>query len=1026
MERIGQYLIVRELSVRAYGSVYRARLADDADAEGKYLVKVFNPGGVDAEQMASDPQVRAALESAELQQTVAQASAKHWAPVFEHGLCEEGAYYVSLFYPSSIRRLVEGRVHLQPAYLRVIALGIVDGLLELKAAANRAHGNLTPQTVLIELNETRQPRGVLLAEPGPQADAGATGELGDIKALGQLLYQTITSRSKLDALILPLALGEEWKYLGPAAKPWLGIVNHLLDAEATAQTHTLDQVRRKIAAVGAGKAGPSKALVTTAATVLLAALAGGGWYAWKRIHPVPPEPKPVVINYPAADRLYKLYCPDPKLHQLLGSINAAEFPELAMLRTRLEEIRSQGDTGVSDVTLKGLDDAIKAAMAWTVPANLRRLAGEALPREWDRLGDRIKAAANAASAEPLDIQAMVAAANWQSAIGAYDWKGSREKLAGYAADFRKSGYPLLAYFDDLLKDLDNTAAQAAEPGQLAGMRQTAEQDLVLAGTLAQAKANPDLAVRVATPSPEKDQVVKDADAEIAKGSGGRAQAIASILASWEKRILTIPAPKDAKAIYELYKASLTDRQKKYDGVKKWTLASEDEGMSVLVKQATESVENLGRIVNTATPEFQDAKDQADRVLGLLQSRVKEGENRRQAFEATNKSFATEIKQIEVLIPQAGVAGSTNVPVFEKEVKSLREEAARFEQDFKTLGEGDIDSRKKKVGDALAALFRRIEEEVGTEAPVSVNLPAFASKEMRAAVSGQWDEFSRNVVGQTRPKITKGQKALLEPAKAGIEAVAKVAVEMEKKCAAASAVGTAGGEELQAAARAIPTLAAANGTRLIVQAIRIDRGRKTLTVSAANLLDEQEKWNKAAGQWLACWSEIEKALKAGSGLADKIALSSPQLADLTGDPTLLKLREKANAAEKTLGIAAAGDPLKELRARLQALEDFAASAAPGNDAQRAAWLAETFNALKADRPELASAAARRIAGKGQPRTVQEFKDLDAARKLMPQPAKNRLDKELDAAVAGALLAFAKQGLQKTDTVEGTVKELAALA
>ncbi|MGA2498273.1 MAG: hypothetical protein ABSH20_11060 [Tepidisphaeraceae bacterium] len=339
-----------------------------------------------------------------------------------------------------------------------------------------------------------------------------------------------------------------------------------------------------------------------------------------------------------------------------------------------------------------------------------------------------------------------------------------------------------------------------------------------------------------------------------------------------------------------------------------------------------------------------------------------------------------------------------------------------------MGDGDIDARRKKVDDALAALFRRIEEDVGTEAPVSLTLPKFSHDAFLKALSGQWDEFSIKVVGQTRPRITKGQKALLEPARTSIEALARVAVDMEKTCDAVSGLKVAGGEEIQAAARTLPALALANGTRLIAQAIQIDRGRKKLTANNANLLAEQDKWNKSAGQWLACWSEIEKALTAGTGSAEKLAVSNPQLADLTGDVTLLRLREKADATEKTLGIAAAEDPLKQLRARLKTLENFEAKTTPANDGQRAAWFKETLDALKTDKLELASAAARRIAGNGPPMTVREFKDLDATRKLMLQPAKGRLDKDLDAAMAGALLAFARQGLQKTDMVEATAQAL----
>ncbi len=1030
MERVGQYLIVRQLSIRAYGSVYLARRQEDTDQQGKYLIKVFNPTGAVAEEVAISPQVQGALERAALQQKVAQGGAAHWAPIFEHGICDEGAYYVSLFYPSSIRRLIEGRVHLQPASLRLIALGIVDGLMELKAAANRAHANLSPQTVLLELSGNQQLSAVLLAEPGAEADAAKAGEPGDIKAIGELLYQIIMSRSKLDAMILPLGISDEWKYLGPAAsQSWLNLINYLLDPEAT-QQRSLDVVRQKIAAMEAGKAGPPKALLlAAAAAVLLAGLAGGGWYLVHRPTSKPDVPQADVAGkYPAAEKLYDKYWPDDRLKQLLESSRASAIPELSTLRQRLEAIRAiraPRDASDTQAKLKDLNDAIQAARA-NVPAKLLSVTDN-IPSQWGDLGRRLKDTAAAASSDEIDISAMVAAANWLSVLGEYDWKGKYSALAAHVEEFRNC--PPLPYFKELLDDLDKAASQANEYQKLGGLRASMDNYLALGETLSRARNNSEVKARLS----KAGAVVEEVRTEIEKDPAGRVQSIGRVLRTWEARVMVIPKPTGVAEISESHRKELADRTKEYGNLKSWTLDTSDTEMQQRTQDTEKRLGQLNAMSDSDSEEFKSLDLEIRGRLRGLEDRVKEGEARRQRFrqifEDTEKSFDSQLKKIEAEIPKAEQAGTTNGPAFKATLAQRRAEMDQIKRAFKTLGDADIDSQKTKLDDGLAALFDQIVADVADKDPVSPPaLPKFTGKEMPTALAGQWDDFSAKVLGRTKAgaKITKDQQERLNSAKQSIEDFAKVAAELETKCNAMSGLNMDGGAEIKAAAGAIPKWAVDKGTELIKGAFKIEGNAKKLTISSDKLLEKQSEWNNAARRWLECWREIERELNAGTGSTEKVTLSNPQLADLTGAITLVNLKEKADAAEKAMGIpAAAGDPLKPLRDRLATLADFEAKVAPSDASLRAAWLEIVLKALKADRLEMALAAAKKLAVDGAPRTVNEFKDLDAARKMMPAPVKSRLDRQLDATVASALSTFARQGLQKADTVEVTVNALADL-
>src|SRR3954464_4472886 len=108
MPVFGGYETVGQLSPTPFGSVYKAKAAGGA---ANFIIKTFSPLGVDERELRKHPDVKRFLGSAELQK-LASGKSKHWAPIHEMGICEEGAYYVSTFYPTSASRLIKGKTKL--------------------------------------------------------------------------------------------------------------------------------------------------------------------------------------------------------------------------------------------------------------------------------------------------------------------------------------------------------------------------------------------------------------------------------------------------------------------------------------------------------------------------------------------------------------------------------------------------------------------------------------------------------------------------------------------------------------------------------------------------------------------------------------------------------------------------------------------------------------------------------------------------------------------------------------------------
>ncbi len=88
MPVFGGYETVSQQSATPFESVYKAKRADSAGG-ADFIVKTFKPR-IETGDLRKHPEVMRFLGSAKLQQKVAAAGSRHWAPVHEIGISAEG------------------------------------------------------------------------------------------------------------------------------------------------------------------------------------------------------------------------------------------------------------------------------------------------------------------------------------------------------------------------------------------------------------------------------------------------------------------------------------------------------------------------------------------------------------------------------------------------------------------------------------------------------------------------------------------------------------------------------------------------------------------------------------------------------------------------------------------------------------------------------------------------------------------------------------------------------------------------
>ncbi len=291
MTQFGLFQPVRELDQTGRSTVWLAtRHGEPPDTH--FIIKSVRPRP--GRGSGADP-VEQFLDQATMQQKLAEGGARHWAPIHEVSRTQDGAYYAMDKYTRSVRKLLVGKARLSPTSLHALVCGIVEGLVELEREFDRGHGNLKPHNVLLqESPDSPQPQ-VRLTDPRPSAQVNSQTFRGDLRALGELIYNLITHQ-RFRPNLWPLQAGKPWAHLGKNAEAWRNLCNELLNPNLDQAQLTL----RQIADEELPKLVPHPPLVTptriTAVTVLVIAIVIAAVLSR-------PEPKVIPFNPENWERL---------------------------------------------------------------------------------------------------------------------------------------------------------------------------------------------------------------------------------------------------------------------------------------------------------------------------------------------------------------------------------------------------------------------------------------------------------------------------------------------------------------------------------------------------------------------------------------------------------------------------------------------------------------------------------------------------------------------------------------------------
>ena len=277
MAVFGGYETVRELFRSGLASSCTARRVGER-GPARYVVKAYRPFAAEgfAEQLGED--VESFLDAARTQQKAAK-GAKYWAPVHEIGQAEGGAYLVTDYHRRSVNRLIRGRVKLDGRRLHGIVSSVVKGLIELKVACGRPHGNLKPTNVLLTGRGDISRANVLLTDPLASGELDPKqGNVADLHALGELIYQLVLHRPGRAMGGWPAPESKEWTVLGKSGDQWRQLCNRLLNPNLAPGLLTMEDLADDLDKLSEGSKLLSARVLVVAAAVLLLAAAGAIGY----------------------------------------------------------------------------------------------------------------------------------------------------------------------------------------------------------------------------------------------------------------------------------------------------------------------------------------------------------------------------------------------------------------------------------------------------------------------------------------------------------------------------------------------------------------------------------------------------------------------------------------------------------------------------------------------------------------------------------------------------------------------------
>jgi len=277
MAVFGGYETVRELYRSGLASAATARKVG-ADGGERFVVKHYQPFSLMADDRRREQEIETFLDAARAQRQVASSGARHWVAIHDVGTTADGGYFVADYHPRSVQHLVRGRVKLSGGGLHRILRAVVQGLIELKDACHRPHGNLKPSNILLSGGRDVAKARPMLTDPAgsDQLDA-KTGDVPDLHAIGELIYQLVLHRTGRAMGGWPAPDSEEWRRLGKNGPQWRQLCNRLLNPNLAPGLLTFEDLAEDLDKLRERAAARSPKVLATgaiAALVVVGALVG--------------------------------------------------------------------------------------------------------------------------------------------------------------------------------------------------------------------------------------------------------------------------------------------------------------------------------------------------------------------------------------------------------------------------------------------------------------------------------------------------------------------------------------------------------------------------------------------------------------------------------------------------------------------------------------------------------------------------------------------------------------------------------
>jgi formylglycine-generating enzyme required for sulfatase activity len=245
MASFDPYQTVREIHRSGFTVIYSGRTT--ASSEAKYAIKVFQPSALLLETEQAKIETDLFLNSAQIQQKTSASGAQYWAPIHKCDSIPDGAFYVTDKYDRSLQQLIDTNITLTPQAFHKIIESIVKGLIELKQACGRPHGNLKTTNILIagkgDISQTK----IVLSDPLPDEhiDTEVHWDV-DLREIAEFIYQLVIHRPlpNVDGWQAPDS--KEWTKLGKQAQEWRNLCNRLLVSHMKPGTMSLDILIREL------------------------------------------------------------------------------------------------------------------------------------------------------------------------------------------------------------------------------------------------------------------------------------------------------------------------------------------------------------------------------------------------------------------------------------------------------------------------------------------------------------------------------------------------------------------------------------------------------------------------------------------------------------------------------------------------------------------------------------------------------------------------------------------------------------